>query len=111
MRYPNWLYQLGKLINKGYRFIWYTVLQFREPFTCILSRMIVAHGAWFWLVYVGVQWKVFIHWYQPDNFHNLVSLAWLLFNAWLVDHLIDYVREHPENTPNPPYKHQMRLIK
>ncbi|MDV2988583.1 MAG: hypothetical protein P3T54_00255 [Dehalogenimonas sp.] len=87
---------LGALIWAVYKFVWYTVLQRREPFTHQLSRMVVCHGGFFWAVFVGVQFALYQH-FQPPWW---LSIDWLALNAWLIDHLIDYVRLHPENLPN-----------
>lgn len=88
--------QLSALIWQMYRIIWYTILQRREPFTHQLSRMLVAHGPLFWFVYVGGQFALY-QYLQPPRW---LSIDWLAFNVWLIDHLIDYVRLHPDNLPN-----------
>lgn len=93
-----WLFrvQLGALIWAVYKFIWYTVLQRREPFTNQLARMVVCHGGIFWLVYVGGQFWL----YQGIQPPWWLAIDWLLANAMLMDHLIDYARLHPDNLPN-----------
>jgi hypothetical protein len=91
-----WPRQAAALVWVIYKFLWYTVLQRREPFTHQLARMVVAHGPLFWLPYVGVQFTLW-QYFQPPWW---LSFDWLLFNAWLMDHLNDYVRLNPENSPN-----------
>ncbi len=89
------------IIYKLYRWLWYVMLQRREPFTFQLARMVAAHGMIFWIVYIGIQWWLFWLWYSPAWWYKYAGLIALGLNAWLIDHLIDYCREHPENQPNP----------
>jgi hypothetical protein len=88
------------LIGQWYKWLWYDACQLREPFTCVLSRMIVANGVYFWVFYVGMQWLAYDALYEDTVTFKLLTLTVLFLNAWLVDHLMDYIREHPENKPN-----------
>lgn len=92
--------EIRRQIGRLYKWFWYDCCQLREPFTCVLSRMIVANGVYFWTPYVGLQWLVFLKVYDSTWLARLLCLLWLSANTWLIDHLIDYIRNHPENVPN-----------
>ena len=89
------------LIWRTYKFFWYSVFQLREPLTAVLSRMVVAGGAGFWAAFLLIQGWLFWHLFTGPVWQQVLSVIGLMFMLWLIDHLVDFVREHPENTPNP----------
>lgn len=82
--------------GRAYYWFWHDLLQRREPFTWQIARLIRAHGALFWLAYVGGQFWLY-QYLQPPTW---AALAWLMFNAWLIDHEIDHILDRPEDYQN-----------
>lgn len=83
-------------IGRFYYWFWHDFLRRREPFTWQIARMIRAHGALFWLSFVGGQFAAY-NALQPPIW---LSLAWLLANAWLIDHEIDHILDKPDDYRN-----------
>jgi len=92
---------IADLIGKIYRWFWETVMQRREPYTFQLTRMMIAHGVFFWIFMLAIQGFLFWHLFHLNSALAVcLCVAGLAFSVWLIDHLIDYAREHPENWPD-----------
>ena len=77
----------SKMINwigKVYKWIYGDILQRREPFTRQISRIAQAHPV---LYYSGIGWVIGF------------LVAGLVFLGWLIWHIKDYIKRHPENKP------------
>jgi hypothetical protein len=71
-----------------YRFLWHNVLQLKEPFTAVLCRQVLYNGILFWAFFISIQWYFYIH---VNNFWSVESIAWIAFDAWLIDHLVRHI--------------------
>lgn len=78
-------------IGRAYYWFWNYLLCRRKPFTWQLTRMMHRHRIAFWLVFVGAQFAA----YQAIDPPPWIALAWLAINAWLIDHLIEYLIKNP----------------
>jgi len=91
---------MKKFIAKAYKWVWYFLLQRREPFTFQFCRMEENLPYPFWFTFLlagGIGW----HWILTgDWFHKLVGGFGLLFASWFIPHIIDSIQEHGW-TPNP----------
>lgn len=94
---------MGKLIDdikywihEVYDWLVYIVLCRKDPFTYQLSRMLVRHGIIFWAVFMGL--AVYLSSYLLNGliWQRVASGIGLILMAWLIDHLIDHIRSHPD---------------
>ena len=92
---------IGNIIAKAYRWFWEVLMQRKEPYTYQLTRMMIKHGFFFYLVFLVIQLFFAYHIYTMESVLSvLVGVAGSIFMLWLIDHLNDYSREHPENWPD-----------
>jgi hypothetical protein len=81
----------GREMIDPYKFLWRSVLQMREPFTCILCRQILFNGILFWATILFLQWYFITHYLDGPSLFTWLGLAWLAFDAWLLDHLVRHI--------------------
>jgi hypothetical protein len=81
-----------------YSFFCKEILQRREFFTPQLTRLMVHHGVFYWMVTYIVIGFCFYNLFVIGGFWRCFFSFWVLFfMAWLSDHLVDYSNKHPEN--------------
>lgn len=83
-------------IGRAYYWLWHDVLTRDEPFTYELARNIRRNGAFFWAFFILSQWAFYWHFRPAWPF----CLAWLCFDCWLLDHLVDRLIDHSEEYKN-----------
>jgi len=92
--------RIRNAIAGAYHFIWAHVFQRPEPWTPQLCRMEEAWSGMFWFlldVMVVTLWELL----KNDGYwESVMVLSGYAFILWLKDHLIDYIQEHPKNTPH-----------
>lgn len=79
--------------GRAYYWFWHDLLCRHEPFTWQIARMTRRHGAFFWLVFAGGQYAL----YKAIEPPFWLTLAWIFFNCWLIDHEIDHILDRPED--------------
>lgn len=84
------------VIFKLYKWFWNILLCRKDPFTYQLSRMLVRHGIFFWGVFLLIVVKLSSYLLNGLIWQRVASGAGLIIMAWLIDHLIDHVRSHPD---------------
>jgi hypothetical protein len=83
-------------IFKLYKWFWDFILCRKDPFTYQLSRMLVRHGIFFWGVFLLLVVKLSSYLLNGLIWQRVASGIGLILMAWLIDHLIDHVRSHPD---------------
>jgi hypothetical protein len=84
------------VIFKLYKWFWDFILCRKDPFTYQLSRMLVRHGIFFWGVFLLIVVKLSSYLLNGLIWQRVASGIGLILMAWLIDHLIDHVRSHPD---------------
>lgn len=79
-----------------YKWFWNTLLCRKDPFTYQLSRMLVRHGIFFWGVFLLLVVKLSSYILNGLIWQRVLSGIGLILMAWLIDHLLDHVRAHPD---------------
>lgn len=90
------------LISRRYHWFWHVLLQMDEPFTRWFSRIAEAHPIFWWggngtFALCSFITAVFAPWSW-----RILGLVASVFMGWFVPHILDYIKAHPENTPDPP---------
>ena len=68
----------------------------KEPYTYQLTRMMIKHGIFFWLVFYALTGWMFYHVFNGSVWQIILSITGLILMAWLTDHLIDEARLNNE---------------
>lgn len=88
------------LIGTAYDWFCYTLLCRKDYFTEQLSRMLIKHGVFFWGVFLaGCVW-LSKHILSGPIWQKILAALGLFAMAWLIDHLIDHVRNDPKYSDN-----------
>ena len=86
-----------KIIMAVYRWWCYSIWCRKEFYTPQLTRMMIKHGIFFWVVFYLIAGFCFYHIFFEQSFwKSLLCIAGLVGLSWLSDHLNDYSREHPD---------------
>ena len=88
---------MKKAITAIYNWLCFWLLCRKEYFTPQLTRMMIHHGIFFWIIFFLIAGFLFYHiFFNPSFGKTFFCLAGLIGLAWLSDHLNDYSREHPD---------------
>lgn len=79
-------------IALAYHWFCFFLLCRQEPFTYQLTRMMVRHGVFFWLVFMAIAGWCLYWFFSGCWWQMALSISGLFFLCWLTDHLIDQVR-------------------
>ncbi len=88
------------MIFKVYTWVVFKLFQRKDMWTPQFARMVIAHGGFFWLVYLSLQTWLFWHLFTGQLWQQILSALVVVLSSWFIDHIIDHIRQHPENLPN-----------
>lgn len=88
--------KIKQVIASVYKAFYHGVMRRKEPYTYQLSRMLIFHGIFFWLVYLTlVVWLSYVL-FNSIIIYKVLAVIGIFLASWLIDHLIDHIREHPD---------------
>jgi hypothetical protein len=90
------------VIARRYHWFWHVLLQMDEPFTRWFCRIAQAHPLLWWGAIGTFAVTSFITTIFAPWSWRILGMVASVFMGWFVPHIRDYIKTHPENTPDPP---------